>query len=159
MKEGLERWPLGLLAGNPHCQSIVCVEPGLPKAPFSGLTPASTELQTLPSTSLGIGPKWRDLVFPHRSHSLFPLCAGESWKKFTQFAFGFLFSHRNCEADNLNTSPFISSNGTLEPPEETCPLPDLVLLSFGRLPSSVPSSLSRVSWYRDASNCSLAYPP
>ena len=113
----------------------------------------------LPSTRLEVGSKERERERerPCQTGSLPPsfLVLFGSRKGLHTLALDFV-SRRSCELYSLSTSRFINSNGPLT--KDLCPFPDLVLLSFGRHPSSVPSSPSRVSWYRDANNCSLAYP-
>lgn len=142
---------------------LVRLEPALPETLFSAPTPASWEPPALyrpaPAKHQAGGGLQRERerdLFKQVPFLLLFLCYLVLAEVYTLWLW-ILFSRRNCELCSLTMSHFINSNGPLT--KDLCPLPDLVLLSSGRHPSSVPSSPSRVSWYRDANNCSLAYPP
>lgn len=144
------------------CQSLCawsqrCLNPSsLPRLQLPGSRQPFIDLP-LPSTRLEVGSKERERdLFKQVLSLLLFLCYLVLAEVCTLWLW-ILFSPRNYELCSLTISRFINSNGPLT--KDLCPLPDLVLLSFGRHPSSVPSSPSRVSWYRDANNCSLAYPP
>lgn len=143
------------------CQSLCawsqrCLNPSsLPRLQLPGSRQPFIDLP-LPSTRLEVGSKERERDLFKQVLSLLFLCYLVLAEVCTLWLW-ILFSPRNYELCSLTISRFINSNGPLT--KDLCPLPDLVLLSFGRHPSSVPSSPSRVSWYRDANNCSLAYPP
>lgn len=66
---------------------------------------------------LEMAPTWRDLVFPNRSHLSFPLVLFGPGRGSHTLLLDFCF-HIETEAYSLNMSTFISSNGTLELPEE-----------------------------------------
>ena len=144
------------------CQSLCawsqrCLKPSsLPRLWLPGSRQPFIDLP-LPSTRLEVGSKEREReLFKQVPLLLLFLCYLVLAEVYILWLL-ILFSRRNCELCSLTMSRFINSNGPLT--KDLCPLPDLVLLSSGRHPSSVPSSPSRVSWYRDANNCSLAYPP
>lgn len=112
------------------------------------------------TTCLPIDSKERNGVFRNRSPSLFFHVLFDL--EVHTHCLWILFACRNCKFssswDTKQCESFHEQWWELWIPQKPTSSFWPVLLFFDRPLSSVPSSLSRVSWCRDASNCSLAYP-